>query len=53
MAKKKNARLSPEEKGRRVYRERNLILKSMGFESYAVYLKSDLWEVNPLEGADC
>jgi hypothetical protein len=40
---KKKPTVSPGETGRRQYTERNRVLKAMGFESYAVYLRSDLW----------
>ena len=37
-------RIQPEVRRMRVYRERNRILKAMGFPSYAAYLQSDLWK---------
>jgi hypothetical protein len=40
---RKKGRVSPEERRRRVYRERNLNLRAMGFASYKEYLRSDLW----------
>jgi hypothetical protein len=43
MAKPKK-RVTPVERRIRVYRERNRILRSMGYASYAEYLKSELWQ---------
>lgn len=36
-------RLSPEEERRSIYKARNEVLRSLGFASYADYLRSPLW----------
>lgn len=43
MAKRKKRHKTTAEKCKAVYSERNRVLKSMGFDSYALYLKSELW----------
>jgi hypothetical protein len=43
MGKKRKPLVPPEERRRRIYRERNRILKAMGFASYRDYLEGDLW----------
>jgi hypothetical protein len=39
----KRASISPEDRRARVYRERNRVVRAMGFASYAQYLQSSLW----------
>lgn len=36
--------IPPELRRMRVYRERNRVIRAMGFKDYAAYLKSDLWK---------
>jgi hypothetical protein len=35
--------ITPQERRIRVYRERNRVIRAMGFTDYKDYLKSDLW----------
>lgn len=41
MARRK--KVQPDVRRARVYRERNRVLRSIGFDSYSAYLRSDLW----------